>query len=50
MPKIKANANGQLTIPEDFLKRRRLEPQAEYWLDERDGDLVLHYPTRKNFT
>lgn len=43
MPKIIANSKGQFTIPEDFLLRRRLEPQAEYWLDERDGDLILHF-------
>ena len=43
MPKIKANADGQITLPESFLKLRNLTPEGEYWLDERDGDLVLHY-------
>jgi tungsten cofactor oxidoreducase radical SAM maturase len=43
MPKITTNSKGQFTIPQDFLLRRRLEPQTEYWLDERDGDLVLHF-------
>lgn len=43
MPKITTNSKGQFTLPEDFLARRHINPQAEYWLDERDGDLILHY-------
>ncbi|HZU86299.1 MAG TPA: tungsten cofactor oxidoreductase radical SAM maturase [Anaerolineaceae bacterium] len=42
MPKITPNKDGQFNLPPDFLNRRHLNPKDEYWLDERDGDLVLH--------
>lgn len=42
MPKITPDSEGQFHLPEDFIQRRRLDPAGEYWLDERDGDLVLH--------
>lgn len=42
MPKLTPNASGQFILPADFLERRRLDPAASYWLDERDGDLILH--------
>jgi tungsten cofactor oxidoreducase radical SAM maturase len=42
MPKLTPNAQGQFTLPNDFLNRRHIDPQATYWLDERDGDLILH--------
>lgn len=42
MPKLSPNPQGQFTLPAEFLQRRRLDPSAEYWLDERDGDLILH--------
>ena len=29
-------------MPEDFLSRRHLPTQLECWLDERNGDLILH--------
>ena len=29
-------------MPEDFLERRHIRPDAEYWLDERSGDVILH--------
>lgn len=42
MPKITPNQDGQFHLPKDFIQLRRLDPSDEYWLDERDGDLVLH--------
>ena len=42
MPKLTPDEHGRFHLPADFLTRRRLDPQAEYWLDERDGDLILH--------
>jgi len=42
MPHVKADDQGRLVLPEAFLKRRHMSPQAEYWLNERDGDLLLH--------
>ncbi len=42
MPKLTPDEHGQFKLPPDFLNRRRLDPSAEYWLDERDGDLILH--------
>jgi hypothetical protein len=42
MPKVRANAHGGLILPDEFLARRHMLPETEYWLDERDGDLVLH--------
>jgi len=41
MPKVKLNASGRLTLPEDFLQRRHISEPAEYWLGERDGELIL---------
>jgi tungsten cofactor oxidoreducase radical SAM maturase len=42
MPKIVTDDQGRLALPEDFRQRRRLAAQAEYWLDEREGELILH--------
>lgn len=42
MPKVLADEQGRLVLPEDFLQRRHIPPHAEYWLDEREGDLILH--------
>lgn len=42
MAKITPNEHGKLEIPPSFYKRRRLDPKTEFWLDEREGDLVLH--------
>lgn len=42
MPKISPNAEGQIKISRDFFLRRQLDPAGEYWLDERDGDFILH--------
>jgi len=42
MAKLKPNEQGQIQIPPAFYQRRRLNPQTEFWLDEREGDLILH--------
>jgi len=42
MPKVIADQQGRLILPEDFLQRRHIPPDSEYWLDEREGDLILH--------
>lgn len=42
MPKVRVNDKGCLVLPSEFLERRHIAPQAEYWLDEREGDLLLH--------
>jgi tungsten cofactor oxidoreducase radical SAM maturase len=41
MPKV-TSRNGQgLILPQDFLKRRHLSENLEYWLDAREGELIL---------
>lgn len=42
MPKVVVNEQGCLTLSPEFLERRYIAPNAEYWLDERDGDIILH--------
>jgi tungsten cofactor oxidoreducase radical SAM maturase len=42
MPKVRANEQGCVILPEEFLARRHLRPETEYWLDDREGDLILH--------
>jgi tungsten cofactor oxidoreducase radical SAM maturase len=42
MPKVKADGQGKLILPEAFLQRRHISPDTEYWIDEREGDLILH--------
>ncbi len=39
MPKIVIDNQGRLVLPQDW--RRGLQPNAEYWLDEREGELIL---------
>ena len=41
MAKITPDEQGQLEIPASFYHRRRLDPNTEFWLDEREGDLLL---------
>jgi tungsten cofactor oxidoreducase radical SAM maturase len=41
MPKITTDDQGRLVLPQDFLQRRRLSAHLEYWLDEREGELIL---------
>ncbi len=42
MPKITQNTDNRLDLPKDFFERRHLPAQMEFWLDEREGDLILH--------
>lgn len=42
MPKIVTDDQGRLSLPDDFLRRRHAPTRAEYWLNEREGDLILH--------
>lgn len=42
MTLVKTDAEGRLILDNAFLERRHLQLNAEYWLDERDGDLILH--------
>ena len=42
MPKVKADDQGKLILPDAFLDRRHISSDTEYWLDEREGDLILH--------
>jgi hypothetical protein len=36
MPKIITDDQGRLALPDDFVRRRRLVANLEYWLDERE--------------
>ncbi|MBM3130532.1 MAG: tungsten cofactor oxidoreductase radical SAM maturase [Chloroflexi bacterium] len=42
MTLAKTDSAGRLVLDDAFLNRRHIPPAAEYWLDERDGDLILH--------
>lgn len=42
MPLIKSDKEGRLILPEHFLNRRHVPPNAEFWLNEREGDMILH--------
>jgi tungsten cofactor oxidoreducase radical SAM maturase len=42
MPRVHSDGQGRLVLPKAFLERRHLPLAGDYWLDEREGDLVLH--------
>jgi hypothetical protein len=42
MPKVKTVEKGRLILPDAFFQRRHMPSNIEYWLDERESDLVLH--------
>jgi len=42
MPLVHADGQGRLALPQDYIERRHLPAPGDYWLDEREGDLVLH--------
>lgn len=42
MSKVKTDEQGQLIIPNAFFQRRHISPNSEFWLHEREGDLILH--------
>lgn len=42
MPKVTSDENGKLILPTSFTRRRHLPANAEFWLNEREGDIILH--------
>jgi tungsten cofactor oxidoreducase radical SAM maturase len=42
MPQVTPDAQGRLVLPTDFLDRRQMVSDTSFWLDEREGDLILH--------
>ena len=42
MPLVTADDSGRLVLPHAFLQRRHMALNEEYWLDEREGDIILH--------
>jgi len=42
MPKVRIDEHSRLTLPAEFLQLRHLAPGTEYWLEEREGDLIFH--------
>ncbi|MCD4673859.1 MAG: tungsten cofactor oxidoreductase radical SAM maturase [Anaerolineaceae bacterium] len=42
MPNILTDSNGRLILPKSFLQRRHLPANVDFWLNEREGDLILH--------
>ncbi len=41
MPKVKLKEGGGVALPADFLARRHIQPDGEYWLEARNGELIL---------
>lgn len=42
MPLVNMDAEGRLVLPADFRQRRHMAGENLFWVDERDGDLILH--------
>jgi tungsten cofactor oxidoreducase radical SAM maturase len=42
MPLISKSPQHTIQLPADFVERRRLPDEMEFWLDEREGDIILH--------
>src|SRR3989337_823585 len=42
MPKVKMSHGRGIILPGDFLDRRHIRPEQDYWLDARNGELILH--------
>ncbi len=42
MPKVTTDDQARLILPDTVLHRQRISPNTEYWLEEREGDLILH--------
>lgn len=40
--RVSADSKGRLLLPDAFLQRRHIGANAEYWLDKREGDIILH--------
>jgi tungsten cofactor oxidoreducase radical SAM maturase len=41
MPKVRTDGQDKLVLPEGYFRQRSIAADAEYWLDERDGDLIF---------
>jgi Fe-coproporphyrin III synthase len=41
MPKVTSKAGQGIILPMDFLNRRHLSENLEYWLDAREGEIIL---------
>jgi tungsten cofactor oxidoreducase radical SAM maturase len=41
MPKVTSKSGQGIILPIDFLNRRRLSENLEYWLDAREGEIIL---------
>jgi tungsten cofactor oxidoreducase radical SAM maturase len=41
MPKVTSKAGQGIILPIDFLNRRHLSENLEYWLDAREGEIIL---------
>jgi len=42
MPKVRLTHGGRITLTRDFVERRNIQARTEYWLDERNGEIILH--------
>ncbi|PKO14918.1 MAG: tungsten cofactor oxidoreductase radical SAM maturase [Chloroflexi bacterium HGW-Chloroflexi-10] len=42
MKPLKPDSQNKIILPAEFLQRRHLDPQTDFWLNEREGDLILH--------
>jgi tungsten cofactor oxidoreducase radical SAM maturase len=42
MAKVTTDDQGRLVLPDAVLQRQRISPNTEYWLEEREGDLIIH--------
>ncbi len=42
MPKVSLDEQYRLTLPDVVIERQHIAPGAEYWLEEREGNLILH--------
>ena len=42
MPIVSTDSNGKLDVPASFLQRRHLPTDVNYWITEREGELILH--------
>jgi Fe-coproporphyrin III synthase len=42
MSRVKTDDQGRLLLPDEFYQRRHIPSKTEYWLDGREGDLILH--------
>ena len=42
MPRVSLNEHSNLDLPADFLRRRNISAHRQFWLSERNGELLLH--------